>query len=232
MSRQLDFDVYLLVGAFLLCTLPAEAQEAIRNPEVSTAVQFARSIPVRDMAVSLAPISPRHDDRALDRELDGLRQLRPGVLGGPVADRALQTHGGPLVGANILLQELGVGYGFQNFTVPFDTPDSNAAIGDDASNQIVQWVNESYAVFNKATGALIAGPITGNTFWSGLGGACYDDNTPDPIAQYDKTNHRWVMTRDLFISSPPGHPQACIAVSEGDDATGGRISNMPSGIRM
>ncbi len=46
-------------------------------------------------------------------------------------------------------------------------PDTNAAIGD---TQVVQWVNLCYAVFDKSTGALLAGPFPGNRFWAGFGG--------------------------------------------------------------
>jgi hypothetical protein len=44
--------------------------------------------------------------------------------------------------------------------------DTNASVG---STQVVEWVNESFAVFDKATGALVYGPAAGNTLWTGLG---------------------------------------------------------------
>jgi hypothetical protein len=40
-------------------------------------------------------------------------------------------------------------------------PDTNGAVG---ATQFVQWVNESFAVFDKATGTIAAGfPQAGNT---------------------------------------------------------------------
>jgi hypothetical protein len=91
-------------------------------------------------------------------------------------------------------------------------PDTNAAIGD---TQIVQWVNICYSVFDKATGALIAGPIAGNHFWAGFGGACQVRNDGDIIIQWDKANHVWVASQNTFAPF-----MTCIAVSTTADATG------------
>ena len=92
-------------------------------------------------------------------------------------------------------------------------PDTEAAVGD---TQVVQWVNLCYAVFDKSTGALIAGPFLGNNFWSGFGGSCETANDGDPIIQWDKKNHRWVASQNVF--SPPY--MTCVAVSQTADATG------------
>ena len=86
----------------------------------------------------------------------------------------------------------GLGKGQYKFTVPAIVPDSNGAVG---ATQYVQWVNFSFAVFNKSTGALIAGPIAGNTLWSGFGGGCQTNNNGDPIVLYDKLANRWVMSQ-------------------------------------
>src|SRR5207237_10765197 len=48
-------------------------------------------------------------------------------------------------------------------------PDTNMAVGD---TQVVQWVNLCYAVFSKASGALIAGPFKGNAFWVNMKSSC------------------------------------------------------------
>ena len=92
-------------------------------------------------------------------------------------------------------------------------PDTNAAVGD---TQVVQWVNLCYAVFDKSTGAVIAGPLAGNSFWKGFGGPCETSNDGDPIIQWDKSNHRWIAAQNVF-SAPY---MTCIAVSQTDDATG------------
>jgi hypothetical protein len=94
-------------------------------------------------------------------------------------------------------------------------PDANGAAG---ATQYVQWVNVSFAVYEKSTGALIKGPVLGNALWAGFGGPCETNNNGDPIAQYDKAAGRWVLTQR---AAPSGGPYfQCVAVSTTSDATG------------
>ncbi len=93
-------------------------------------------------------------------------------------------------------------------------PDTNAAVGD---TQVVQWVNTCYAVFDKSTGALIAGPFAGTNFWKGFGAPCETNNDGDIIIQWDKGNHRWLAAQNVF-NGPPFY--TCVAVSQTADATG------------
>ena len=112
---------------------------------------------------------------------------------------------------------LGVGSGLANFTVQYIPPDTNGAAGD---TQFVQWVNASFAVFDKSSGNVTYGPVAGNTLWSGMGGkagrACSRNNSGDPIAQYDKQAGRWVMMQPVFQS--PYY--LCVAVSTTSDVMG------------
>lgn len=108
----------------------------------------------------------------------------------------------------------------KNFTGPQGTfavhgtpPDTSGAVGD---TQYVQWVNESFAVFDKSTGAIQVGPIPGNRLWKSLGGNCSVNNDGDPIVQYDKIARRWVLSQ---FSVNNGFSQ-CVAVSTTPDATG------------
>jgi hypothetical protein len=94
-------------------------------------------------------------------------------------------------------------------------PDTNAAVGD---TQVVQWINVCYAVFDKGSGALIAGPFAGTNFWKGFGAPCENNNDGDIIIQWDKANHRWLATQPVF-AGPPYY--SCVAVSKTADATGG-----------
>jgi hypothetical protein len=101
---------------------------------------------------------------------------------------------------------------------PSVPPDTNAAVGD---TQVVQWVNTCYAVFDKFTGTLIAGPFAGNNFWKGFGAPCETHNDGDPIIQWDKANHRWLVSQNTFNFpdfAPPFY--TCVAVSRTADATG------------
>jgi hypothetical protein len=99
-------------------------------------------------------------------------------------------------------------------------PDPNAAVGP---RDIVEMVNESFAVFNKdpsrgAVGSIRYGPVADNTLWSGVGGPCQTNNDGDPIVVYDGIADRWVITQ--FAINNTSTYFECIAVSTGSDPTG------------
>jgi len=129
-------------------------------------------------------------------------------------DRALQTKALAPVAANLGLNIDGLGQGQYGFLLDFSPPDTNGAVG---ATQYVQWVNASFAVFDKSTGALLAGPTDGNALWNGFGGGCEANNDGDPIVQYDKLAGRWVLSQ-FSISTLPY--TECVAVSTTSDATG------------
>jgi hypothetical protein len=141
------------------------------------------------------------------------------------ADPVLQTTLGPVVATTVPGGFMGLGQGFPGFTVQYIPPDTNGAAG---GAQYVQWVNASFAVFDKS-GALLYGPAAGNTLWSGFGGACEKNNSGDPIAQFDKVAGSWVMMQPVFR----GAYTICVAVSTTSDATGSYyryafpVSNFP-----
>jgi hypothetical protein len=121
--------------------------------------------------------------------------------------------------ANKLLGFAGVGAGDYGYSVSSTPPDTNLTVG---STQVVQWVNTSFAIFDKATGAKIYGPATGNTLWSGFtgaGAACGTFNDGDPIVKWDNAAQRWVMMQ--FVVSNGSNYLQCVAVSQTADATGG-----------
>jgi hypothetical protein len=200
---------------FLLILLPlvqAQSQarpaqpQVLHNPDVRYPVYFDVSPALIEMAKQAVPQPGLHLAPPV-RTLPA----RPGQV--HLEDGALQTTTGPLVAATLGLNLLGVGNGFPGYTVPDAPTDVNLAVGD---TQVVQWVNTSYAVFDKTTGAVVAGPIEGNTLWSGFGGNCQNDNSGDIIAQWDKIAHRWLLTQNAFTSPY----LTCIAVSQTPDATG------------
>ncbi|HEX4770694.1 MAG TPA: hypothetical protein VH351_07685 [Bryobacteraceae bacterium] len=112
----------------------------------------------------------------------------------------------------------GVGEGDYGYSPDSAPPDTNGAVG---ANQYVQWVNESFAVFDKA-GHLISGPVEGNQLFKDLGPAhpCAVNNDGDPIAQYDKAAGRWVMTQFSVTNGSSQGFYQCVAVSDTSDATG------------
>jgi len=132
--------------------------------------------------------------------LDTSVQALPGV-----SSAALTTAG---------LGFAGVGNGDYGFTPNAAPPDTNGAMG---TTQYVQWVNESFAVFDKVTGTRFYGPAAGNTLWTGFGGGCERNNDGDPIVKWDNFAQRWVMMQ-FSVSTTPD--LQCVAVSETSDATG------------
>jgi hypothetical protein len=112
------------------------------------------------------------------------------------------------------LNFLGLGRGYPVFSVDVAPPDPNAAVGQ---TQIVQWVNESFVVFDK-NGNEVQGPRLGNFFWSGFGGNCEFQNLGDPIIKYDAAAGRWFASQPVY--GFPGTHSTCIAISQTDDATG------------
>src|SRR5581483_4311890 len=182
------------------------AQEGL---QVIREVKHDTSAPLRSLpAAMVAPaLLPPHSMRPV---------LKPGVPLGAAnrPDTALQTTHLPFVSANLGLSFEGLGQGQYGFSVTGAPADPNGAVG---ATQYVQWVNTSFAVFDKSTGALLMGPVAGNALWAGFGGGCQNNNDGDPIASYDQLANRWVMTQ-FSVSTTPF--LQCVAVSTTNDATG------------
>jgi hypothetical protein len=210
MSRRL---AAVLFAATTLAGVAGASEEerprTLRSPELYYLDHFDESPPLRDMPVvppadggrRRHPVKLLHPPRAVPRSF---------------ADPAAQTSAfaAPLVAVTAGLNFDGLGNGFPGFTVTSAPPDTNGAVG---ATQYVQWVNTSFAVFNKTTGALVYGPASGNSLWQGFGGPCQNNNDGDPIALYDKKANRWLMTQ---FSVSGGQFYQCVAVSTTSDATG------------
>jgi len=193
--------LYVGLGAMQLAAQPAGPVE------VSHAVHSDVSPPLRSLQAAQSPGAEQHREKPL-RPIPQ-NQL---VTNGP--DGAVQETPGMYVGTTNGLNFPGVGKGDYGFAPNAAPPDTNGAVG---ATQYVQWVNESFAVFNKSTGALVYGPVAGNTLWAGFGGGCQTNNDGDPIVQYDKLANRWIMTQ-FSVSTTPY--LQCVAVSTTSDATG------------
>ncbi len=89
--------------------------------------------------------------------------------------------------------------------------------GDVGPNHYVQWVNLSFAIWDK-DGNLLYGPADGNTLWVGFGGICESNNDGDPITLYDPIADRWLMSQ--FALNFPNDFHQCIAISQTGDPTG------------
>ena len=176
------------------------------GPDAIDAAVRAVSPRVSDMGTVTAP--------GLEKKREKPLRLLPQATGPAQPDAAVQANAGPYVATTTPVGYAGVGSGDYGFTPNAAPPDPNLAVG---ATQIVQWVNESFAVFDKSTGALLKGPVAGNTLFAALGGGCATNNDGDPIAQYDKIANRWVLTQ-FSVSTTPY--LQCVAVSSTSDATG------------
>ncbi len=183
-----------------------QAQSARGQAETSPAIHHDVSPPLRDMSAA-----PRSD---VPRERP-LRPIPANIAARVQPDPVVQTTTGPSVATTAGLSFAGVGNGDYGFTPNAAPPDTNGAVG---ATQYVQWVNESFAVFDKTTGVIVTGfPKAGNTLWAGFGGGCEANNDGDPIVQYDKFANRWVLTQFSVTTTPY---LQCVAVSTTSDATG------------
>ncbi len=195
------------------------APQVLSNAVANKPIRFDVSRPLAEMAarapapqgdrLTHAPLQPKLQRLTAAQQRQGLGATAPlqPLIGSPIsATLGLNFEGIGM--ADPALHNCAAVVGFH--VAP---PDTNAAVGD---TQVVQWVNVCYAVFDKSTGATIAGPIAGNAFWQGFGGPCETSNDGDPIIQWDKSNRRWVAAQNVF-SAPY---MTCIAISQTADATG------------
>jgi hypothetical protein len=201
----LTVGVGVLSPAVVSLTVSAQGQGG-GPPSWTPAVRHDTSRPLREMPVQ-PPVSTR-EDYAVKQHLPAPTQTQP--------DNAAQTFAVAPLAAT-------AGFGFDGvgennpavpFTVNYAPPDT---VGEAGTTQYVQWVNVSFAVFDKATGTKLYGPAGGNTLWTGFGGPCESRNDGDPIVQYDQLANRWVMTQFALVS---GNYLQCVAVSQTSDALG------------
>ena len=134
----------VLAGLWLCLFLPAAAQT---NMTVRRNVHRDVSPPLRDLMLH----APRPS--LVKREAEPARRipLPQGLVPlqeDPVRQRtAAMVPFTPVVGTSFE----GLGAGQYGFTITGAPPDTNGTVG---ATQYVQWVNESFAVFNKVTGAV------------------------------------------------------------------------------
>jgi hypothetical protein len=207
MQKIRTFGVALApIALMLLGNLPGAAQSV----EVIKEDNHGLSAPMRTM-----PLDNGSGSRPMVRPRPQIPNSRPVTSAEVGEDGALQDGASLMVSTTPGLNVLGLGNGFPGFTVQYAPPDTNAAVG---ATQVAETVNVSFAVFDKATGSIAAGPTALNSFWStvdpshcGLSG-----NLSDPVVLYDRMAGRWFI-EVITVSSPF---KFCVAVSSTSDATG------------
>ena len=93
-------------------------------------------------------------------------------------------------------------------------------VGDVGPNHYIQAVNTSFGVFNKTTGAKLAG-TTFNALWATApAGPCNGSNNGDVTVVYDPMADRWFIADFAWVNSS-GPFYECIAVSKTSDPVAG-----------
>ena len=147
----------------------------------------------------------------------------PGPMDKQFTDQALQNVYGPQVGVTQGLSVDGIGQGFSgpNGTYSVDSvpPDTDVAVG---TTQVVSLDNTAFAVFDKTTGAVTAGPYNTNVLWSVLGTSsiCESEDDGDGIVKFDQLAQRWLITQFALGATDTGPFADCVAISQTADATG------------
>lgn len=207
----------LAVAALVLMAVAmapaAYAQPSAGRPEVSQAVRFDVSPPLRDLARRIVRPSG-HANREVPNKIPlDLEQRYHPTPGGP---DPLVESGGPAVGntPTPLISFDGLSDDDNAATVGFRVvpPDTE---GDVGLAHYVQAVNSILAVYTK-TGTRIFGPVATSALWAGFGGECEANNDGDPIVLYDDAADRWLVSQ--FAIAADGHQ--CIAISTTGDPTG------------
>src|ERR1035441_5047277 len=147
--------VLLAISLAITTTLSAQVMQGPTT--IRQNVQHDISLPLSVMVRNAPP-----PDLTL-REVEPMKRI-PLPLGLSMleGDAVRQTMAPTLASPAVGISFEGLGQGQYGFSVTSAPPDTNGAVG---ATQYVQWVNQSFAVFNKATGAMLLGPVAGSTLW-------------------------------------------------------------------
>lgn len=100
----------------------------------------------------------------------------------------------------------------QGLTSPYYPPDANGTAGP---QYYMQTINTIYAIYNKSTGAIVAGPTNMNQLFAGAPGSNCNDG--DPLILYDEQAERWLAVEFSLCTS---NDRMLVAVSQTNDPTG------------
>jgi len=198
-----------LVALCCCLALPGFAQKVQRGPVLIPEAHHDTSPLLREIAPLLPEFTP-----PATHEIENLPNPHPHQFP-PVVDTVTQTkeNSPSLQTPTPNLEFEGLGQNDQ-FFCNCAPPDNDGAPG---TTQYVQYVNLFYKVSDKS-GNKVLGPLPGNSFWSGFGGACQTNNSGDPIVRFDAAAGRWVVSQFAIIINQPMFE--CVAVSQTADATG------------
>ena len=146
--------IALAVILLLTFVVPLLVPSAFAQSTSSTGPTTVRRDLHHDVSQPLSEMIKHAPPPSLERrEVEPLKRipLPPGLT--PLEeDPVRQTSAVGLMTPTPTLNFEGLGNGEYGFTITGAPPDTEGTVG---ATQYVQWVNESFAIFNKSTGALI-----------------------------------------------------------------------------
>lgn len=197
--------LFLLVIAIAINSI--NAQKTVHPTVVKTPVGFAISKPLKDNPI-ITGLEKQHEEFYMNKHRD--RLIAPNIQTPDyksINDPNRQTKQGWVNGSKGLLKN------YDGQTSSSYPPDCNGTVGE---NYYFQVVNLTYAIYNKSTGAKVAGPSALNSiFDSSLPGTGYNDG--DPIVLFDEKADRWFYSE---FSLGGSNDYMLIAVSTTNDPTG------------
>jgi PKD repeat protein len=200
----------LVVTCFTILFLPVTGQdEAIHPTLTGTGTYWGLTPPLRDL-----PVISEEEFRAMEANAGMERNRDLERRSYPYAKTALPKGPDPVWQREMgsTHSSRGLILNFNGQTSPYYPPDANGAVGP---LYYMQTINCVYAIYDKVTGATVAGPTNMNQLFTGVTGSNCNDG--DPILLYDEQADRWLAVEFSICSS---NDRMLIAVSQTNDPTG------------
>jgi PKD repeat protein len=201
----------LMLLSFIAGTNYITAQDQPASPTlVRTGIYHGLSAPLKELPVLTAEefqqLVIKGEQKVLNKKLKERHYPYASTALPKGPDPAWQQEMGKMLGPKAPVMN------FSGQTSPYYPPDANGSVGP---THYMQTINTVYTIYNKTTGALVAGPTNLNLLFSGMTGSEYNDG--DPICLYDEQADRWVVA-EFSISG--ANDYMLIAVSASNDPTG------------
>jgi hypothetical protein len=209
-TKRIAVAAFLTIFCLALPTFAQQSKTVTKGPIVIKEFKHDTGPLLREVA----PLLPEYSlpsEHEIQNNVNPNHNWSNKVQKDPVLQTEENSPGLQTPNFSLEFEGLGVGDAFFCNCMP---PDNDGAPG---TTQYVQYINLSYAVWDKS-GNMVLGPLAGNAFWSGFGGSCQNDNSGDPIVRFDAAAQRWVVSQ--FAINGTGSDFECVAVSTTADATG------------